>query len=164
MLAPSPAFGDGRHETTRMCLQALRAFAPTPPFSLLDVGSGTGILAIAAAKLGARATGIDIDPTANAVAATNARLSGVADRVMFGTEWPSGTFEIVVANILRGVLLQLAQPIAARAARPACLVLSGLVSTDVPDVIARYAPLLGGARPEIFDREAWRALVWRASA
>lgn len=147
-----------------MCLQALRTFAPTPPFSVLDVGSGTGILAIAAAKLGARATGIDIDPAANAAAANNARLSGVADRVRFGTEWPEETFEIVVANILRGVLLELAPPITARAAQPACLVLAGLVSTDVPEVIARYAPLLGGARPEIFGRELWRALVWRAGA
>jgi len=61
VLVPSAAFGDGRHPTTRMCLHAVRAFAPSPPFRMLDVGSGTGVLAILAAKRGASAAiGIEI--------------------------------------------------------------------------------------------------------
>lgn len=161
VLAESAAFGDGRHESTRMCLQALAVFAPRQPFSMLDVGSGSGILSIAAAKLGGRAVGVEIDPAANAVAAENARLSDVADRVTFGVSWPEGTFEVVVANILRSILLQLSPEITRRLAAGGVLVLSGLVSTDVPEIIARYGVLLHGRRPEIFERGSWRTLVYR---
>lgn len=164
VLGPSHAFGDGRHESTRMCLQALAAFAPRSGFRLLDVGSGTGILSIAAAKLGGEAIGVDIDAAAIAIAAESARRSGVEARVRFATAWPDGTFDIVVANILRDVLAELAPLIVARLAPMGTLILSGLVSTDVPEMVARYAPLLAGRRPEIFERDAWRTLVWRLAA
>ncbi|WP_437998416.1 50S ribosomal protein L11 methyltransferase [Sorangium sp. So ce185] len=161
VLGPSHAFGDGRHESTRMCLQALAAFAPRGGFRLLDVGSGTGILSIAAAKLGGEAIGVDIDAAAIAISAENARRSAVEARVRFATTWPDGSFDIVVANILRDVLTELAPLIAARLAPLGTLILSGLVSTDVPEIVARYAPHLAGRRPEIFERGAWRTLVWR---
>ncbi|WP_437334939.1 50S ribosomal protein L11 methyltransferase [Sorangium sp. So ce394] len=161
VLGPSHAFGDGRHESTRMCLQALAAFAPRGGFRLLDVGSGTGILSIAAAKLRGEAIGVDIDAAAIAISAENARRSAVEARVRFATTWPDGSFDIVVANILRDVLTELAPLIAARLAPLGTLILSGLVSTDVPEIVARYAPLLAGRRPEIFERGAWRTLVWR---
>jgi ribosomal protein L11 methyltransferase len=164
VLGPSHAFGDGRHESTRMCLQALAAFAPRGGFRLLDVGSGTGILSIAAAKLGGEAIGVDIDAAALAIAAESARRSAVGARVRFATTWPEGSFEFVVANILRDVLTELAPLIAARLAPLGTLILSGLVSTDVPEIVARYAPLLAGQRPEIFERGAWRTLVWRLAA
>ncbi|WP_437724357.1 50S ribosomal protein L11 methyltransferase [Sorangium sp. So ce861] len=164
VLGPSHAFGDGRHESTRMCLQALAAFAPRGGFRLLDVGSGTGILSIAAAKLGGEAIGVDIDAAALAIAAESARRSAVEARVRFATTWPEGSFELVVANILRDVLIELAPLIAARLAPLGTLILSGLVSTDVPEIVARYAPLLAGQRPEIFERGAWRTLVWRLAA
>ncbi|AGP42125.1 50S ribosomal protein L11 methyltransferase [Sorangium cellulosum] len=164
VLGPSHAFGDGRHESTRMCLQALAAFAPRGGFRLLDVGSGTGILSIAAAKLGGEAFGVDIDAAAIAIAAESARRSAVEARVRFATTWPDGSFDIVVANILRDVLTELAPLIAARLAPLGTLILSGLVSTDVPEIVARYAPLLAGRRPEIFERGAWRTLVWRLAA
>ncbi|WP_437953046.1 50S ribosomal protein L11 methyltransferase [Sorangium sp. So ce296] len=164
VLGPSHAFGDGRHESTRMCLQALAAFAPRGGFRLLDVGSGTGILSIAAAKLGGEAIGVDIDAAAIAISAENARRSAVEARVRFATTWPDGSFDIVVANILRDVLTELAPLIAARLAPLGTLILSGLVSTDVPEIVARYAPLLAGRRPEIFERGAWRTLVWRLAA
>ncbi len=162
-LVPSHAFGDGRHESTQMCLQALAVFAPRRSFRMLDVGSGSGILSIAAAKLGGEAVGVEIDRAANVIAAENARLSGVAKRVAFGTAWPNETFDVVIANILRGVLVTLADEIVRRRAPGGTLVLSGLVSTDVPELIASYAPRLQGRRPEIFERGAWRTLVWRAS-
>ena len=161
VLHRSSAFGDGQHETTRMCVQALSVFAPREPFRVLDVGSGSGILSIAAAKLGAEAHGVETDEAANAVARENARASGVEGRATFGTAWPAGRFEVVLANILRGVLLDLAEEIAARIASPGLLVLSGLVSTDVPEIVARYSPLVGVARPEVFERGPWRALVFR---
>jgi ribosomal protein L11 methylase PrmA len=74
----------------------------------------------------------------------------------------TGPFELVVANILRGVLLAFADALSGVCARGGALVLSGLVSTDVPEVSASYAPRLGGARPEVYEREDWRALVWRS--
>jgi ribosomal protein L11 methyltransferase len=157
VLAPSRAFGDGTHETTRMCVQALAAFAPRRAFTMLDVGSGTGILAIAAAKLGGTPLGVEIDEAANEAARRNARLNGFG--IGFRATWPEGTFDVVVANILRDVLLELAPAITSRAG--GLLVLSGLVSTDVPAILARYSPLRGDRRPEIFERDAWRALVWR---
>lgn len=160
-LVASGAFGDGRHETTRMCLQALAAFAPGGGFRMLDVGSGSGILSIAAAKLGGEAIGVEIDPAANEVARENAKRSGAAERVAFAGAWPQGRFEVVVANILRDVLLELAPEIVARLAPGGVLVLSGLVSTDVPAIIAAYAPRLEGLRPEVFERGPWRTLVWR---
>lgn len=160
VIVPSSAFGDGRHETTQMCLQAIVAFAPRDRFRLLDVGSGSGILSIAAAKLGAEATGIDIDAGANAVATENARLNGVADRTAFGTAWPNTRFDVVIANILRRVLLDRADDLVARVAPAGVLILSGLVSTDTPELVARFTPLLAGTRPEIFERDPWRTLVW----
>jgi ribosomal protein L11 methyltransferase len=163
VLVPSHAFGDGRHESTQMCLQALAVFAPTRPFRLLDVGSGSGILSIAAAKLGGEAVGVEIDATANLVATENARVSGVTGRVVFDTTWPNETFDVVVANILRGVLITLADEITRRRRPAGTLILSGLVSTDVPEIIACYAPRLEGRRPEIFERSSWRTLMWRAS-
>jgi ribosomal protein L11 methyltransferase len=166
-LAAGPGFGDGRHPTTQVCLQAIGTLAPRErPWRLLDVGSGSGILSIAGALLGADVDAVEIDPSATAHAAINLRLNGVADRVRSWTALDAvaveATFDLVVANILRGVLLDLAPAIAARS-RGSTLALSGLVSTDVPETIARYAPLLGGARPAIYEREEWRALVWRQS-
>jgi ribosomal protein L11 methyltransferase len=157
VLAPSGAFGDGRHETTRMCVQALAAFAPRRAFTMLDVGSGTGILSIATAKLGGTAVGVEIDEAANEAARENARLNGLD--IPFQTTWPEGSFDVVVANILRDILLELAPSIASRAG--GMLVLSGLVSTDVPAILARYVPLRDDRRPEIFERDPWRTLVWR---
>lgn len=161
VLGESRAFGDGRHESTRMCLQGLAAFAPRASFRLLDVGSGSGILSIAAAKLGGEAIGVEIDAEANEVARANSHLSGVPERTYFSESWPGGTFDFVVANILRGVLLELAAEIVVRLSHPATLMLSGLVATDVPEIIAHYAPRLRGRRPEIFERGPWRSLVWR---
>lgn len=159
MLSESKAFGDGTHETTAMCLQALAVFAPKTPFRMLDAGSGTGILSIAAAKLGGTPIGVEIDPAANEVARENAKRNGLA--IAFDTDWPKGEFDVVVANILRDILLALAPALLAQRAENGLLILSGLVSTDVPSIVAAYAPSLGGRRPEIFERGPWRTLVWR---
>ena len=161
VVTPGRAFGDGHHETTQLCVQAVGALAPRGrPWTFLDWGSGSGILSIAAVKLGATAIGIDIDEDANRAAARNAELSGV--NATFGRDLPPGTFDLVVANILRDVLLALAEPITAGVAPGGTLVLSGLVSTDVPALTARYAKLLAGRRPEVYERGSWRALAWRS--
>ena len=168
VLAKSFAFGDGSHPTTRLSLQAVRALAPRTrieagePWRLLDFGSGTGILAIAAAKLGASAVGVEIDDVALAVAPENARLNAVEDRVTFVRTLSDapGPFNLIVANILAGVLAQYAPDLVSRLAPNGTLILCGLVSTDVPLLIATYAPLLGARRPDIYERDEWRALVW----
>jgi ribosomal protein L11 methyltransferase len=161
---PGPGFGDGKHETTQLCLQALAALAPVGgPWRTLDFGSGSGILAIGAARLGAIVDAIEIDARARAHGRRNARANGVSDRIRHARtlEDTRGVFEFIVANILRSVLIEFADALVARLAQNATVVLSGLVSTDVPQVSVRYASLLGEERPEVYERGEWRALVWR---
>jgi ribosomal protein L11 methyltransferase len=165
-LAPGPGFGDGSHPTTQLCLQAIAALAPrgaARPWRLLDFGSGSGILSIAGARLGAAVEAVEIDPRAIAHAAQNLRANGCEGRVraLSALADAKGPFDLVVTNILRAVLLSFADALVALRAPKGVLVLSGLVSTDVPEVSARYASLLGGRRPEIYARDDWRALVWR---
>lgn len=165
-LLPSRAFGDGSHETTRLSLEAIRALAPRDrdAWRLLDFGSGTGILSIAAAMRGAEAVGVEIDEAALSVSRENARVNGVSENVSFvkSLDEAPGTFDLVVANILCAVLVDFADALVAHLAPRGCLVLCGLVATDVPIVIASYAPRLRARRPEIYERGEWRALVWRA--
>jgi ribosomal protein L11 methyltransferase len=167
VIDPGPGFGDGTHPTTALCLQAIGALAPRGrPWTMLDFGSGSGVLSIAAARLGARVVGVEIDDQAISHAARNATLNGVADRVRVvrALADAGGPFDLVVGNILRAVLVGAAGELTARVAPGGTLVLSGLVSTDVPAVAAAYAARLGGARPEVYDRSEWRALVWRGLA
>lgn len=165
VIQPGAGFGTGAHETTQLCLQAIAAGAPRGgrAWRMLDFGSGSGILAIGAAKLGATVEAIEIDERAIENAEENARLNSVADRIRHRRtlEGVQGPFELVIANILRQVLLDFAGALAARLDPGGMLVLSGLVSTDIPEVGVRYASLLGGRRPEVHERGDWRALAWR---
>jgi ribosomal protein L11 methyltransferase len=130
---------------------------------LLDVGSGSGILSIAGGLLGATVDAVEIDSRAMAHAERNFRTNGVAERVRAVTavSAAAGPFDLIVANILRSALVELARALVVLLAPDGAIVLSGLVSTDVPEMIACYSPLLGGARPEVYERDEWRALVWR---
>ncbi len=132
---------------------------------MLDFGSGSGILAIAAVKLGATAFAVEIDPDAVTHAKANAAANGACERIDFqpALEETAGEFELVVANILRDVLISSAVQLVNRVAPQGTLVLSGLMSTDVPIVQAHYSPLLQGQRPEISARGEWRALTWRSA-
>jgi ribosomal protein L11 methyltransferase len=164
-IEPGVGFGDGTHPTTQLCLQAIAALAPRgrTAWRLLDFGSGTGILAIGAARLGAVVDAVEIDVGAIAEAEHNTGLNAVADRVHLSRtlDGVSGPFELVVANILRPVLIEHACSLTERLAVGGALVLSGLVATDVPAVSARYTPLLGGRRPDVVEQDGWRALAWR---
>jgi ribosomal protein L11 methyltransferase len=104
-----------------------------------------------------------IDSLAGAHGERNARANGVSDRIRHARTFEDtrGLFDFIVANILRPVLLEFAGALVARLAQDATLVLSGLVSTDVPQVSVRYASLLGDNRSEVYERGDWRALVWR---
>jgi ribosomal protein L11 methyltransferase len=170
---PGAGFGTGTHETTQLCLMALthaigRGGRTSPPLRVLDFGSGSGILSIAAALLGADVDGVEIDPLAIDNANENLSLNSVPGVVRFGKTFEEmgigkdARYPLVIANILRPVLIEFSEALCGRLERPGKVVLSGLVSNDLPEVITRYSALLGGARPEIFERGDWRALVFSA--
>ena len=142
------AFGTGHHGTTRGCLllldHVLKAWRPR---RVLDLGTGTGVLAIAAAKaLHERILASDIDPLSVTVARENARLNETGHLVQMihatGFAAPQfaqrGPFDLVLANILANPLRQLATPMARHLAPSALVILSGLLTHQAPAVIAAY--------------------------
>ena len=138
-LDPGLAFGTGAHATTRLCLRYLaRHVARTE--SVLDYGCGSGILAIAAAKLGAsRVVGVDVDPQALRASADNARENGVSAQFVHADAPLAGRFTIVVANILANPLRLLAPALAARTQPRGRIALSGILAAQADDVVATYA-------------------------
>lgn len=137
-LDPGVAFGTGSHPTTHLCLQWLDTHV-TGEDSVLDYGCGTGILAIAAAKLGAASVlGTDIDPQAVESAAYNARHNEVEARFVLPAELPSERFSFVVANILSNPLKVLAPALLGRVAPGGRLVLSGVLARQAEEVIEVY--------------------------
>ncbi|MCP9630685.1 50S ribosomal protein L11 methyltransferase [Rhodopseudomonas palustris] len=142
------AFGTGHHGTTRGCLTLLDlVLRAGPPRSVLDLGTGTGVLAIAAAKaLRQPVLATDIDRQSVAVAKENARLNGVGNLVI--AEWATGfaspvfaahaPFDLVLANILANPLRALAQPMSEHLAPSALVILSGLLQPQAQSVIAAY--------------------------
>ena len=141
-LDPGLAFGTGTHATTALCLEWLDA-QRLQGLTLLDYGCGSGILAIAALKLGcARAVAMDIDRQAVTATAANAAANGVAEQLTLADsdEALAGQYDIVVANILAAPIVELAESIAGRVKSGCLLVLSGILSEQVDDVLAAYAP------------------------
>jgi ribosomal protein L11 methyltransferase len=139
-LDPGLAFGTGSHPTTRLCLEWLEANV-SPGVSVLDYGCGSGILGIAACKLGAGdVLGIDIDPAALTAAADNAARNQVAMRLAPSSAPLAETFDRVVANILTNPLMLLAPLLASRLKPGGRLALSGVLESQADQVIAAYAP------------------------
>lgn len=159
---PGLAFGTGMHPTTRLCLQALEARLGRGPLgSVLDVGCGSGILALAAARAGVeRVVAVDDDPIACRVTADNARRNGLAGRLavaLGGPERADGAFELVLANILSGALVAMAAALLERLAAGGELVLSGVLGEEQPRVEAHFAA--AGCRPLAVERDGdWCAL------
>jgi ribosomal protein L11 methyltransferase len=162
------AFGTGHHGTTRGCLllldEVLKAFRPR---RVLDLGTGTGVLAIAAAKaLRGKVLASDIDPLSVRVAADNARLNGAGDLVetirATGFSAPQfkqrAPFDLVLANILANPLRQMATPMSRHLAPGALLILSGLLPPQASAVVAAYR-----ARGLVLKRhiqiEGWSSLL-----
>jgi ribosomal protein L11 methyltransferase len=140
---PGPAFGTGEHATTRMCLKAIEAFSSRPPRSLLDVGTGSGILAIYGAKLGAeRVLALDNDPEALRWAARNVALNGLTDSIRLCSTplWDiKERFHLVVANLILDTIMEL-MPVLSRVLEPeGRLIVSGLLKQQVHPVAEKLA-------------------------
>lgn len=145
VIEPGMAFGTGQHETTFLCLQLVDelCLGGAAPHALLDVGCGTGILAIAAALLGVpKVVGIDVDATAVGCAIENVEANGVLDRVHLSTTpigAVTGQYPVVVANIMAHILESMADALVARVAPGGLLVLSGVLAEQVDGVCATFA-------------------------
>ena len=146
-LDPGLAFGTGSHVSTRLILQQLERClrgAAQPQLTdyprVLDYGCGSGILAIAAAKLGAKEiAAVDIDPQALAATTANAAANGVQLQVATPESLPAGSYDLVLANILAGPLIELEPLLAARTRAGGRVVLSGILETQAVEVAAAYA-------------------------
>lgn len=182
---PGRSFGHGAHPTTRLCLATVEDLLDArPQAAVLDVGCGSGVLAVAAARLGAvRVVAVDIDPAAVAATSANAAANGVADRlevvaVVAGRSDADptvlarsdrvgaiplrqdgsvdGRFDVVVANIGARALVDLAPALRAHLAPGGTLVLSGLLDPPPAEVAAAFAPL---EVAEVRRLDGWVALL-----
>lgn len=138
-LDPGMAFGTGLHPTTRGCLRLLQEVVPMPA-DVLDVGCGSGILALAALRLGAeRSVGVDTDPLAVTATRENAERNGLGDRVtaVAGTlpASPEARHSLVLANLVAAVLIELAPRLAAHLAPGGVLLASGIIEPRAAEVI-----------------------------
>jgi ribosomal protein L11 methyltransferase len=135
---PGLAFGTGSHPTTRLVLGYLERTIRGGE-RVLDYGCGSGILALAAAKLGAaRVDALDVDPQAVETAAANARANGVELRAALPEGLAPALYDIVVSNILAQPLILLAPVLAARTARGGCLALAGILESQGAEVATAY--------------------------
>jgi len=138
-LDPGLAFGTGSHSSTRLVLEWLVRRLRRGE-RVLDYGCGSGILAIAAARLGAgEVAAVDTDPLAVETAAGNARANGVALTVMAPGALPAGPYDLIVANILAAPLMALEPEFAARTRRGGRIALSGLLEAQAEALVAAYA-------------------------
>jgi len=157
ILDPGMAFGTGSHPTTRLCLEWLERTVAAGD-SLLDYGCGSGILAIAAAKLGAASVaGVDIDPQAVEAANANAERNGVVARFADSAQALAGEYDVVVANILSNPLRVLAPAICAHVRSGGRLALSGILREQADEIIAVYAPWIALQVADV--REDWVCLA-----
>jgi len=169
-LDPGTAFGTGQHETTRLCLEAMERYL-RPGMAMLDVGTGSGILAVGAVLLGAESVrACDIDDSAVAAAAENARRNGVTDAIdvragSVGIEWPwdepaGASADLVVANISSVALTALMSEMAAALRAGGCFIGSGFIESGRAGVEASVRA--AGLDPlEVLEDGEWRCLVAR---
>jgi len=162
-LDPGMSFGTGQHATTRACLRFIDRLArERPDATFLDLGCGSGILSIAAARLGLRnVTAVDIDPDAVRIARENCATNGVDDRVRcsvgaLATWRPEQAYDVVAANILAGVLCKFAAMVGGCAAPGGHLVLAGIMRDQYPGVKERFAEI-GFREADVLGEEEWQS-------
>lgn len=164
VIEPGRAFGTGHHGSTEGCLVLLeRALAERPGARVVDIGTGSGILAVAAAKLGAAAVlAIDIDPDATAAARTNAARNGCADRIEIALAGPEALagefFPVMVANLLTHTHLALASTYARLVSPGGALVLGGILAEEGSQVTSAIAAA-GFVLCDRVDLEGWTSLA-----
>lgn len=160
---PGLGFGTGLHPTTQLCLAAVSRWRRHGGRfdRVLDFGSGSGILGISAAVLGARhVDAVEIDDRVHPAIVANARRNGVADKLVVAADLAVGAapYDVVVANIVPQVLFEHAIALCSLLDRRHGLIaLSGLCAADVPRVTACYAALLG-SQPDVREADEWRCL------
>ncbi len=162
-LDPGLAFGTGTHPTTAMCLEWLDS-RQLHGKTLLDYGCGSGVLAIAALKLGCRAaTAMDIDPQALIATKENATQNSVAEylNVVGAAVDIEGQFDVVVANILAGPLVEFAESITSTVCSHGMLALSGVLCEQAQDVMKAYEPWIRFEKPVYReqDGQTWSRLT-----
>ena len=161
-LDPGMAFGTGTHETTALCLETLDGLVKGGE-RVLDIGTGSGILAIAALKLGAaKAEGVDIDPMCVRTAGENAALNGVQNdlTVLVGdlSEKATGVYDVICANIVANAIIHLVPDVPALLAKHGTFLASGIIDTRKDEVIAAVQAA-GLALREVKEKNGWVALV-----
>ena len=159
---PGMAFGTGTHETTSLCLETLDELVQGGE-RMLDIGTGSGILAIAALKLGAKeAEGVDIDPMCVRTAGENAQRNGVAERltVLVGdlSDKASGVYDIITANIVAAAILSLAPAVPALMAPGAKFIASGIIDERRDEVLDGLKA--AGLRPvQVKEKRGWVCII-----
>lgn len=166
-LTDSAAFGSGHHPTTALCIEALQeTVAMAKPETILDVGTGSGVLALAALMFGVpRAVGVDIDADALEIAGEHARMNNLADRLHFvlgGPDMVEGTWPLVVANVLAAPLIEMAPVLVRRIGHRGHLILSGIPRSLEFDVWQTYQ-WLGVKHIRSEARGEWTMLIAQAS-
>ena len=161
IIDPGQAFGTGTHESTRLCLAALEELEREAPLGrTIDLGTGSGILAVAAAQLGARSvTAVDIDPASATAARQHAALNACQLHVVMGNAgqaFSKGRFDLVLANLTSALLIERRDEIRDLCAPQARIVLSGLLAADLELVTDAYSSL-GLARCRLMGE--WAALL-----
>ena len=163
---PGMAFGTGTHETTSLCLETLDSLVKGGE-RVLDIGTGSGILAIAALKLGAAvAEGVDIDPMCVRTAGENARRNGLQDRftVLVGdlSDKASGQYNIITANIVAAAILSLAPHVPALMAPGARFIASGIIDTRKDEVLTGLRA--AGLEPvEVKQKRGWACIICKTA-
>ena len=163
-LDPGMAFGTGTHETTNLCLEALDEFVKGGE-RLLDIGTGSGILAIAALLLGAKsAEGVDIDPMCVRTAGENARLNGVQEQfqVLVGdlSDQAEGRYDIITANIVAAAILSLAPDLPSLMGPDTLFIASGIIDQKKDEVIAGLQKV-GLQVVDVREKRGWECILAR---
>lgn len=166
-LANSDAFGTGHHPTTALCIEIIEEILLSERIDrALDVGTGSGILALVALAMGVpEAVGVDTDPSALEAAAENARLNVMADRLQLslgGPEVAQGTWPLVIANVLAAPLIEMAPVLVQRVGSGGRLIISGVASSLESEVRDAYEHF-GMRKVHSKTRSGWTALLMQAS-